>query len=101
MLPLPVAAIAGSRQWTATKRAMQVNPHMVGWCSKINVVGPESMLFGIWKVLMRSGADAFKFNLHLEAPEIITTSGGYSRGQAVTSDEESDAGQEVVWFKGI
>ena len=26
------------------------------------------MLFGIWKVLMRSGADAFKFNLHLEAP---------------------------------
>ena len=44
---------------------------------------------------------------HLEAPEaittseVITTSGGYSRGQAVTGDEESDAGQEVVWFKGI
>lgn len=74
---------------------------MVGGCSRINVVGPESMLFGIWKVLMRSGADAFKNNLHLEAPEAITTSGGYSRGQAVTGDEESDAGQEVVWFKGI
>lgn len=44
--------------------------------------------------------DALKINLHLEAPEATTASGGYSREQAVDSDEESDAG-ESTWLGGV
>ena len=59
----PVAAIAGSRQWTAMKRAMQVKPSLTRWlCAATGLASP--FLVGV------GGGGYGKVDLHLAAPEV-------------------------------